>query len=97
MMRLLKNRTRKTNAMFLPEKRRDMCSRCLTLVLAVCVLLVIPAHAYGDPTGGVLFRSLAPMLALLWGVWMILANTIRRWLYNIARRLRGGEPDEPTS
>lgn len=74
-----------------------MSSFCLTLALVVCLLLVNPAHAYGDPTGGVLFRSLAPMLALLWGVWMILANTIRRWIYNVARRLRGVEPDEPTS
>lgn len=74
-----------------------MCSRCLTLVLTVCVLLVIPAHAYGDPTGGVLFRSLAPMLALLWGIWMILANMVARWVSKVARKLRGAEPDEPTS
>lgn len=74
-----------------------MCSRYLTLPLVVCVLLVVPAHAYGDPTGGVLFRSLAPILAVLWGVWMILANTIRKWVSNVARRLRGVEPDEPTS
>ena len=74
-----------------------MCSRYLALALVVCLLLVIPAHAYGDPTGGVLFRSLAPMLALLWGTWMILANTLRRWVANVARKLRGIEPDEPTS
>jgi len=74
-----------------------MWCRYLTLGVVVCVLLVIPAHAYGDPTGGVLFRSLAPMLALLWGMWMILANTVRRWAANVVRKLRGIDPDEPTS
>ena len=66
------------------------------LVLTVCLLLVAHAHAYGDPTGGMLFRTLTPMLALLWGVWMIVANVIRRWVTNVARKVRGDEPDEPT-
>jgi hypothetical protein len=79
------------------EKKRDMGSRYLTLTLVVSLLLVVPAHAYGDPTGGVLFRSLAPMLALLWGIWMIVANTVRRWIANVARKLRGIDADEPTS
>jgi len=66
----------------------------LFLLLSVCCA-ALPAHAYGDPTGGALFQTLGPLLAVIWGVWMILANSIRTRLTNLKRRLRGSREPEP--
>jgi len=69
--------------------------------LVVVVLLFlsagIPAHAYGDPSGGTLFQVLMPLLAGLWAMWMIFANRVRRGLLLFYRKLRGAEPEEPTA
>lgn len=48
-----------------------------------------PAYAYGDPSGGTLFQVLMPLLATIWGVWLILAGTIRRNLSKLLNKLRG--------
>jgi hypothetical protein len=71
-------------------------ARSLVFVLLVFLVCALPAHGYGDPTGGVIFQTLAPILAMLWGLWMILANSIRRHAANMIRKLRGAGPDEPT-
>jgi ABC-type Co2+ transport system permease subunit len=75
-----------------------MNPRLLLFAIMTFLLFALPAYAYGDPTGGSLFQTLGPLLAILWGFWMILANSIRRLLINIRRRLRGGtEPEQPVS
>jgi hypothetical protein len=66
------------------------------LLFATLVLLSpLPVYAYGDPSGGVLFQILMPMLAGIWATWMIFANRLRRVLGGIMRKLRGTVPDEP--
>lgn len=74
-----------------------MNARFLVSVFLVFLLFALPAYAYGDPTGGMLFRTLGPMLAMLWGLWLILANSIRRRIADLVRKFRGVEPDDPTS
>jgi ABC-type Co2+ transport system permease subunit len=75
-----------------------MNPRLLLFAIMMFLLFTLPAYAYGDPTGGSLFQMLGPLLALFWGFWMILANSIRKLLINIRRRLRGGtEPEQPVS
>jgi hypothetical protein len=67
------------------------------LVVAMFFLLAaIPAHAYGDPSGGTLFQVLMPALAGLWAMWMIFANRIRKGLSLFYRKLRGADGEEPT-
>jgi hypothetical protein len=65
----------------------------ITVVLFV-VLPVLPVYAYGDPSGGLLFQVLMPTLAAIWGMWMVFANSIRRRLGNLLRRLRGTSIDQ---
>jgi len=65
----------------------------ITVVLFV-VLPVLPVYAYGDPSGGLLFQVLMPTLAAIWGMWMVFANSIRRRLGNMLRRLRGTSIDQ---
>jgi hypothetical protein len=73
------------------------------VVLLLCALaLPLPAFAYGDPSGGALFQILAPILALIWGAWMIFANKIYLFGKKIIHRLRGiqqegTEPAPPES
>jgi hypothetical protein len=69
------------------------------LVMVAMLFLVagVPAHAYGDPSGGTLFQVLMPLLAGLWATWMIFANRVRRGLSLFYRKLRGTEPEEPTT
>ena len=74
-----------------------MKARLIVSVLVLFLLSVLPAYAYGDPTGGMLFRTLGPMLAMFWGLWMILANGIRRRIAGVVRKFRDVKPDEPTS
>jgi len=72
-----------------------MKGRWLLITLAIFVLLpVLPAYAYGDPSGGLLFQVLMPTLAAIWGMWMVFANSIRRRVGNLLRRLRGTSIDE---
>jgi hypothetical protein len=64
----------------------------------VVVLLsatALPAFAYADPSGGSLFQILMPLLAMIWGTWMILANKIRRGMVKLFNRLRGTVQDLP--
>jgi hypothetical protein len=60
------------------------------LIVVVFVLLaVLPCYAYGDPSGGALFQVLMPILAALWGMWMIFANNVRRRGRDLLRKWRG--------
>jgi len=71
-----------------------MVSTALCIILML-LLFALPAYCYGDPTGGTLFQMLGPFLALFWGLWMILANRIRKLVAGLARRARGEEPKRP--
>lgn len=71
--------------------------RFLVSVFLVFLLFVLPAYAYGDPSGGMLFRMLGPMLAMLWGLWVILANSVRRRIADLVSKFRNARPDDPTS
>jgi hypothetical protein len=66
----------------------------LSTVVVFFLLGAMPAHAYGDPSGGTLFQVLMPMLAALWAMWMILANRIRKGVTSLYRRLRGAEVED---
>lgn len=68
------------------------------LVLLVLVLLTtLPAAAYVDPSGGLLFQVLMPTLAAIWGMWMLFAQRIRRGLSSVLRRIRGNGGENPVS
>jgi hypothetical protein len=71
-----------------------MTLKLFLFVLVTFCCTALPANAYGDPTGGALFQTLGPLLALVWGLWMILANSIRTRLTNLKRRLRGSREPE---
>ena len=72
-------------------------NRCdLAMVVMVFLFAAMPAHAYGDPSGGTLFQVLLPALAGLWAMWMIFANRIRKGLSLFYRKLRGADSEEPT-
>ena len=68
-----------------------MKSRAPWMVLLVLIILVtLPATAYVDPSGGLLFQVLMPTLAAIWGMWMLFAQRIRRGLSSMLRKFRGG-------
>jgi len=67
------------------------------LVLLSFMLLALPAYAYGDPTGGMLFQILMPTLAAIWGLCIILANGVRGAFAKLMRRLRPTDRDESVS
>lgn len=67
------------------------------MVVMLFLAAGVPAHAYGDPSGGTLFQVLMPLLAGLWAMWMIFANRVRRGLLLFYRKLRGTEPENPTA
>jgi hypothetical protein len=72
----------------------------LSLVFFVLIFLAVPlpAFAYGDPSGGLLFQTLTPLLAILWGAWMIFANRVRKGVRRAILRIRGVAPeDTPTN
>jgi hypothetical protein len=66
----------------------------LLVVMVFVLLAVLPCYAYGDPTGGALFQILLPVLAAIWGMWLIFANNIRRRASSLLRKLRGTSPDQ---
>ncbi len=74
-----------------------MVKNRLSLILLVISFFAVgtPAYAYVDPSGGTLFQMLLPMLAAIWGMWMIFANRLRRTVAGFVRRLRGAEVEEP--
>jgi len=51
----------------------------LFIFLALILTVPLPAHAYGDPSGGFLFQIVTPILAALWGAWMMFAHKIHKW------------------
>jgi len=63
--------------------------------LVLFLLLGVPAYAYADPSGGTLFQILMPMLAAIWGIWMIFANKLLRGVGSLLRKLRIIQPQEP--
>jgi len=67
------------------------------LVILSFMLLALPAYAYGDPTGGMLFQVLMPALAAIWGLCIIFANGVRNGFAKLVRRLRGPNRDQPVS
>lgn len=67
------------------------------VVLMFFLAAGVPAHAYGDPSGGTLFQVLMPLLAGLWAMWMIFASRVRRGLLLFYRKLRGTQPENPTA
>jgi hypothetical protein len=69
----------------------------LAVVVMLFLLTAVPAHAYGDPSGGTLFQVLMPLLAGLWATWMIFASRVRRGLSLFYRKVRRTEPEEPTA
>jgi hypothetical protein len=68
--------------------------RRLLIFVFLMLIVALPAYAYGDPTGGMLFQVLTPILAMIWGLWMILANSIRRGTGKLVRRFRNLKPDD---
>jgi len=66
----------------------------LLIFVFLMLMIALPAYAYGDPTGGMLFQILTPILAMIWGLWMILANSIRRGTANFIRKFRNVKPDD---
>jgi hypothetical protein len=52
----------------------------LSLFIFFVLILVVaaPAYAYGDPSGGMLFQVLTPIVAALWGAWMAFAHNIHK-------------------
>jgi|HubBroStandDraft_1064217.scaffolds.fasta_scaffold00857_9 hypothetical protein len=66
----------------------------LLIFVFLILMVALPVYAYGDPTGGMLFQMLTPILAMIWGLWMILANSIRRGTAKLVRKFRSVEPDE---
>jgi hypothetical protein len=71
----------------------------LSLVFFVLTFLAspLPAFAYGDPTGGALFQTLTPLLAILWGAWMIFANRVRKVVRGAILRIRGVAPEDASA
>lgn len=69
--------------------------RQIAVFVTLFLLVGVPAYGYGDPTGGLLFQVLMPMLAGIWATWLILAKRLRRGVANLIRKLRGSEGDEP--
>jgi hypothetical protein len=66
----------------------------LLIVMVFVLLAVLPCYAYADPSGGTLFQVLMPVLAAIWGMWMIFANNIRRRAANLLRKWRGISSDD---
>jgi hypothetical protein len=66
----------------------------LLIFVFLMLMVALPVYAYGDPTGGMLFQLLTPILAMIWGLWMILANSIRRGTANFVRKFRNVKSDD---
>jgi hypothetical protein len=66
----------------------------LLIFVSLMLIIPLPVYAYGDPSGGMLFQILTPILAMLWGAWMIFANRVRRGAANFIRKFRKVEHDD---
>ena len=73
-------------------RRRTKVS--LVVFLALVISAPLPAFAYGDPSGGFLFQVLTPIVALLWGVWLVFAHNVHKLVSRIINKWRGVEPEE---
>jgi hypothetical protein len=74
---------------------RNRRSVSITVVLLIAVVVTPQfAYAYGDPTGGQLFQILAPLLAVIWGAWLIFANNVRKRVGSLFRWMRGAKPED---
>jgi ABC-type Co2+ transport system permease subunit len=69
----------------------------LAFFLLAVLVVPLPAFAYGDPTGGLLFQTLTPLLAILWGAWMIFANSVRKGVRRAILRIRGIAPEDASA
>jgi len=67
------------------------------IAVTLFMLIGLPAYAYGDPTGGALFQVLLPILAAVWGMWLIFARKLRNGLGKIVRKLSGRPSQDPSS
>jgi hypothetical protein len=67
----------------------------IVFFVTLFMLLGIPAYAYADPSGGLLFQVLMPLLAGIWAAWMIFAHRVRRTVAGLVHKLRGSEPEKP--
>ena len=58
--------------------------------------LKLPAHAmaYGDPSGGLLFQMLTPLVAVLWGGWLIFAGGVRKRIGRLIGRSHPVTPED---
>jgi hypothetical protein len=63
------------------------------LLFSIILTLPLRAFAYGDPSGGYLFQIFTPLLAVLWGFWLIFAGAIRKGFRNLFRRMRVAAPN----
>jgi hypothetical protein len=79
----------------LPREKRVKHGHHAIVVVLFLAAAALPAYAYADPSGGGLFQILMPLLAMIWGTWMILANKIRRGMVKLFNRLRGTVEDLP--
>ena len=77
------------------ERSRRLPLGLVSLSLSLLLAMPAPALAYGDPTGGVLFQLLLPILGALWGVWLIVAGRARQAFATVLRRLRRAIPFLP--
>jgi hypothetical protein len=76
------------------RRKTKVKGRVPVIMVALLVLAaVLPVYAYGDPSGGLFFQILMPTLAAIWGMWMVFANSIRRRVADLLRKLRGTSAD----
>jgi hypothetical protein len=76
-------------------REKSVKHRHHAIVVVLFLAAALPAYAYADPSGGGLFQILMPLLAMIWGTWMILAGKIRRGMVKLLNRLRGTVEDLP--
>lgn len=75
---------------------QNRASHTLLLCGLVFAAFKLPAHAlaYGDPSGGLLFQMLTPLVAVLWGGWLILAGGVRKRVGRLIGRFRSATPED---
>jgi Ca2+/H+ antiporter len=69
--------------------KKPLYSLSLFIFLVLIIAVPMPAHAYGDPSGGMLFQILTPILAALWGAWLVFAHKIHRWFHKVTGKDAG--------
>lgn len=71
-------------------------SQFAIVLLGLVAIFPIPAFAfaYGDPSGGLLFQVLTPLLAVLWGGWLILAGRVRKGVSKLLSRKVSSASDD---